>query len=283
MKQKTMLSILFLGGRFGATVLCASQPVDVSVATYYVPVEYDSTAKTDTTAIGAYSYWGYKQHSLELEFDQVSSTVGNVSIQQNTIGLYTYYGLPYTRLKAGCQHIETPTNTGSTKTYGGNVIILGAARDQVNYYGYKIWTSGIDAFVSDYDGFTPIQIAPYFTTYFKAGPQMSLTGKLNTQYLSQNSPTVLNTLEASLQCYWSAFTLTAQATAGQSKFGVFNGGFLAYNTADVVQDGLSLSGTYYATSKLSFTASKEMHRLIVSGESDPTLFSKLSVMANYHF
>jgi len=254
----------------------ASYPVNVNLIEYYVPTDYQSTSKTDTTVIGTYGYIGYHNHSLELEYDQVSAAQTNTSVQNNSIGIYTYYGIPYNRLKLGVQHMDGVSNPG-------DMYMIGAANDCVSYYGYKLWTTALDAYVTKYDTVTPIQLSPSLTMYLNRGALISVTTKLNAQYIEESSPKTYATIQTSILCAWKSLTLSTEFTAGESKYGVFNGGFVVFNTADVLKNSVALSATYYATKSLSFTVSREYHELVVSGEDETTDFSKQSFMIGYHF
>lgn len=260
------------------TTQISATVIDTSLLAYYIPTHQNSSLKSDTTVIGTYGYFGFGQNSLELEYDNVLDSSLKSSTQTNYIGTYTYYGMPYKRLKAGLHHINS-------SSAGADILILGAAHDEYNYYGYKLWSVGCDAFASNYTNFNVYQVAPYFITTFQPSYQsgyFELTTKTNLINISGSNHKTMNHMETNLRYIWNAFSLGCHVWTGESQYGVYEGGAVVYNSADTLRDGYAITGTYTLTTKINLTASYLYQRMQESTTGTDTSFNKYTLMLGYH-
>jgi len=253
-----------------------------SLLGYSVPIDYTSTGKTDTTVIGGYGYFGYNAESVEIEYDRVTETNGGALYQQDFVGIYTNYGLPYTRLKAGMHYVQS-----AGEGVDGSVYIAGAAFDQVTLYGYRSATLGLDLYASTYtDSTNVIQVSPYITSYFQpVWPfgYYDLTTKLNIIAISGATPETLKGVETELSYNFYPWKLSAKAWFGESKYGVYSGGNVVYNTADLLREGYGAFATYSFSPALSIKLGYQVQNLQVAGESAISQVSKLQYMLGYNF
>ena len=264
------------------SLLASSAMAATSLLGYSVPIDYTSTGKTDTTVLGGYGYFGYNSESVEIEYDRVTETDGGGLYQQDFVGIYTYYGLPYTRLKAGIHYVQS-----AGEGVDGSVYIAGAAFDQLNLYGYRSATLGMDLYGSTYtDSTNVIQVSPYITSYFQpVWPfgYYDLTTKVNIITISGVTSETLKGVETALSYNFYPWKLTAKAWFGESKYGVYSGGNVVYNTADFLKEGYGVSATYSFSPALSLNLGYQVQYLQVAGESDVSRVSKLQYMLGYNF
>lgn len=257
-----------------------ANPIDTTIATYYIPSTYTDASKTNTTVEGAYGYFGLGTSSLECGYDQILSTQSKGSVQQNYLGIYTYY-LPTMKFRLGYVGIRPNGGDGN-----GDVAILGAGYDQYNEYGYKSWTAGSDAFVSVYSGsskLTVAQLSPFATYYMASGwgvGWFELTGKVNGVFISDNRN--MYSEEAVLKYNFDPFMLSATYYLGESTYGAFNGGFVVFNTNDKLQTGYALSGSY-ALGPMSLILNYQFQNMIASGETRVSSLTKVGGLLTYHF
>jgi hypothetical protein len=253
-----------------------------SLLGYSIPIDYTSDGKTDTNVVGGYGYFGYNSESVEIEYDRVTERSGGALYQQDFLGMYTYYGLPYTRLKAGMHYVQSVG-----EGVDGIVYIAGAAFDQVGRYGYQSATLGMDLYASTYTNSTRvIQVSPYITSYFQpAWPfgYYDLTTKVNLIAVSGAKPETLKGVETALTCNFYPWKLAAKAWFGESKYGVYSGGNIVYNTADLLLHGYGVSATYSFSPVLSLKLGYQLQYLQVDGETSVSNVSKLSYMLGYNF
>lgn len=256
--------------------LHAAKSWNTSLVGYYIPSDFSLDTKTDTAVTGVYGYFGYKRHALELEYDSVKSLEDSVDVQQHSLAIYSYLLPSSAKVRVGYQNISAETGGKSV-----GLVIAGISRNSYSYYGYPVWGVGLDGYMSTYDDFdTPVyQLSPFITAYMGMYSQASLTAKIHTQQLPDDDATIFNTMELNYKYAWKSFSVTTKMLVGDSKYGVFNDGFVVYNTDDTMRDGYQIGLTYYASNRLSFTIGQEYRRLIASGETDVSSVSKSTVMA----
>lgn len=228
----------------------SASPVSTSILTYYIPIKQQTGSAQNTAIMGGYGYFGYQNHSLELEYDNTKNTDTNLDAKHDCIGIYTYYGIHSRQFKIGYHGIDASGANAS-------IFILGGKHTQYNYYGYKLWELGSDAFASQYPGQSAYQASPYFTTYFTPSYTMGtfeITTKLNLIKMSGDINTFYNQTELNLTYYWTPnFTVTGKLLSGESKAGVFDGGFLSYGTQNLMKDGYGVKATYYFNTTLNLS------------------------------
>ncbi len=262
-------------------VLIYADPLDVTVATYYIPSTYtDTVFKTNTTVMGGYGYFGLGTSALELGYDQVLGTLSHGSVQQNYLGIYSYY-LPGIQLKAGFVGVRPNGGNGN-----GDVFLLGGSYDQYNEFGYKAWSAGSELFASMYTGTSAItvyQVSPG-GHYFMASPWTTgwfdFSGKVTGIFTSDNRS--LFSEELGVKYNWDAYSVGATYYLGETTYGIYNGGFVVFNTADKLLSGYALSGKYVLGS-FSFTANYQSQNMLASGATQTTVLSKMGGLVTYHF
>jgi hypothetical protein len=274
--------IIVVSGLCLASFLSLPTMAATSLLGYSIPIDYASESKADTTVIGGYGYFGYNNESVEIEYDRVSRADNGDLYQQDYLGIYTYYGLPYTRLKAGLHYVQS-----SDLGIDGAVYIAGASFDQVSLYGYKSATVGLDLYSSNYTDDTKVfQVTPYMTSYFQpAWPfgYYDVTTKLNIVSISGTNPETFKGVETALTYQLYPLAFSVKAWFGESKYGVFSGGHVVYNTSDLLKDGYGVSATYSFFPALSMTVGYQLNHLQVAGDSDMTTVSKVTYMLGYNF
>ena len=270
----TNLLCLITGLLFLCTSSLVAGGLDSNLISYYIPTHFSSPSKRDTYVGGCYGYFGYSVHSLELEWDRIFLQPQSQLTQENIMGVYTYYGLPSLRLKCGLQYLIASDPAICW--------MVGMDKDFFDYYGYKRWTGGFALFESSYQGIAPWQVSPFVRVYLT--PDTSITTRLNTQYISRNTPTtVLNSVDVDLKSAWQALSITIQMHVGESKYSVENDGFVFFNTGDLLLDGAGCLGSLQLTPHLSLTTGYQYRRIRVVGDETESYFSKLIAMACYHF
>lgn len=279
MNYRKMVPVL---GLFLTCVFLSAEISAASFLGYSVPINYTSESKADTTVLGGYGYFGYNVQSVEIEYDRVSRADNGDLYQQDYVGIYTYYGVPYTRLKAGFHYVQS-----ADAGVDGTVYIAGAAFDQVSLYGYKSATVGLDLYSSNYTDDTKVlQFSPYMTSYFQpAWPfgYYDFTTKLNFISISGTSSESLNGIETALNYNLYPWKLSAKAWFGHARYGMFSGGNVLYNTADLLRDGYSLSATYSFSPALTLTLGYQFQYLQADGDTSITEVSKVQYMLGYDF
>ena len=261
--------------------MCYADPLDITVAAYYIPSTYtDTIFKTNTTVEGGYGYFGFGTSAIECGYDQVLSTQTKGSVQQNYLGLYTYF-MPTMQFKGGFVAIRPNGGDGN-----GDVYVLGGAYDQYNEYGYKAWSAGADAFVSMYTGTSKLTVyqASPGAHYYMASPWnvgwFDVSGKVNGIFISDNR--TLFSEELAIKYNWDAYSVGATYYLGETTYGIYNGGFVVFNTNDKLLTGYALSGKY-SVGPLSFTANYQVQNMIASGATSTTSFTKIGGLMTYHF
>jgi hypothetical protein len=249
---------------------------------YYVPINYSSNSKTDTTVLGGYAYFGDQSHGLELEFDSVSGMLTQQLTQQDVIGIYTYKGLPYSQLRIGFHHIN-----GVEAQTQGNTYIFGGKFDQVDYYGRMYCTLGTDIYTSFYsDHRTVVQLSPYITAYFQpVWPYgyYDVTTRLNIIANSNGTTEYLKGIETVANYNLYPWSLGVQVWVGESKFGAFSGGNIVYNTADTLKEGVAISAAYSFSPALSVRLAYQLQSLQAVGDTTASDVSKIQYMVGYNF
>ena len=143
----------------------------------------DDDAQVDVK--GIYSYLGYGQHSLELEYDTLSLKDNAEIWQDDWVAVYSNYQLANWQLTFGVHHSQFSNQEESSDPETEEQLIdvveetvitpmLGAHYTRYNYYGYKVWTAGVDLLKTHYENngnANFVQISPYYGHYFAVGTQ----------------------------------------------------------------------------------------------------------------
>ncbi len=279
---KNPLGILgIIGGLMLSASLSYADPITINLAPYFIPTAYsDKVVKLDTTIFGGYGFFGLGSYSLELGYDQILGTLSRGSVQQNYLGIVTYY-LPTMKFKAGLVAIRPTGGDGN-----GTVGILGAQYDQYDAYGYyKLWSLGADVFYSRYTdstNTTAYQGSPYLK-YYLSPPFLpgwcEATGRVN-GILTSSRQTLINE-EVGMDYHLGPLTLGAEYTIGEARYGVYKGGFVVFNSSDKLQDGYTLSAAY-ALGQLSFSSSYQVQNLTPI-DAPKSSYTKISALVTYHF
>jgi hypothetical protein len=288
LKASILKIVLTLNFVFLSPLYSEEIAVSLAAKVYSLSVENTGTSMTDTTIKGAYGYIGYGSHSLSLEYDMISDT-DDVSLQNNALGIYTYYGQPGYRYKVGYQNITTEETDNN-----GNVIILGLEHDSYDYYlTTRLWTAGVSIFGSSYNltagDQNVIQFSPHFTSYFYpilVPGYADITTRYNSIFLSDSTDfekSSFHNIEIAVNYYLNSFVLTSRVWTGESVYGVFDGGHVIYNSTDILKTGIASSLTYYFSKQLSSTIGYQYQIVRGADESSDTNFGKLMIMAGYAF
>jgi hypothetical protein len=278
----TFIALILMCSSFN---LANQLPITTRLSGYYIPVSYSGNSSNDISIQGIYSYLGFGQNSLELEYDRYLDN-SNTEFQKGLIGIYTYYAIPKVRLKAGLHNISGGTNKLTTA-------ILGCSYDNIDSNYYRHWTGGLDMFISSntYSGtdLNVTQVSPYFTSYFY--PVLvpgfaDLTTKVHYIALSKDigqNNTSFSSIEINVNYHINSFIFTAKTWTGASAFAMHNGGFVANPTSDKLTDGLGVYATYYFTPQFSLKAGTLRQYYVQANQSNTSVYTKSVIMGRYSF
>ncbi len=258
------------------------EAMDITSGIYMIPGHYDNApGKTDTTVKGIYAYFGEKEFALETEFDLITQSKNNTLVQQNIGAIYTQF-LPGMQIKAGGFYLFSP----SEKSVVG---ILGTNIDQYNDYGYKTYSYGTDVFLSIFNPGTQqlvVQASPYSKAYFSPPfwqeGYFEWTGKV---HLIDNvsSKKLLGSGESSLAYNLYPFSVTGTVYLGPSSYGCYNGGFVIYNSDDLILNGVGVSMTYSLSPQWSMTAGYQVFNQESTDVPNTFTLSKMTYMTMVTF
>jgi|GEM_PF-2697256 len=251
----------------------------VSLIGYAIPVS--SPVKPASTITGIYSYIGFSPYSIELELDNTASSAAGKN-QQNTLLIFTDNRSPYTHWRIGTNQVQ-PENGSKGGTY-----FLGVKFDQRDYYYTLNAEISSNFYVGLYtlasgEKLTVYQVSPEITNYFYSAflpGQIAVTTKGSFQSLSQNlgNGTVQAFGEFSVSNGFGPLYLTAKSFFGSSQYGVYENGYVVYNSADKFQDGYSLAVRYALTPASSITAGYQVFNFTPDGSTSKSTISRLSIM-----
>ncbi|MBT6119915.1 hypothetical protein HOH45_00440 [bacterium] len=280
--------ILLMSISLTSSLFSENMAISVAAKAYTLTVENSGATLTDTKIKGAYGYIGYGQHSLSLEYDMITDS-DDTALQNNSLGIYTYYGHPGNRYKIGYQNISTEATNND-----GNIIIVGLEHDSYDYYlTTRLWTAGLSMYGSSYNltegDITVLQFSPHFTTYFYpilVPGYADFTTRYNSIFLSDSTgfdKSSFHNIEATINYYFGSFVFNSRIWTGESVLGVFDSGHVIYNSKDILKTGIASSLTYYFTKQLSSTVGYQYQILRGESETADTNFGKLTIMAGYSF
>jgi len=271
---------LFIFILFLSVPLCAT-PIRASISGYTVPISYNKVVnKLDQTVVGGYGYLGWGVHSLEGEYDALMS--GSSVSQHDVTAIYTYYGLPATRLRFGTHIVDSTSTSGK-----GVSLILGFDYDYI-VSKYRHWTVGGDVFLTLHqtnsgDLFVG-QISPYVSVPLPIWPVPGLittVAKVNMSMLSRDVGFGTNpgySIENMITYDLYPFRMSLYGWVGKTVYGFWSRGFILHNLVEQHLRGAGVDASLALTPQVGISVGYAYQEFLQGGQSVESSLSKWKAM-----
>ena len=241
----------------------------VTVLPFLSYINYDGSSsksiKDNAKYGGIYANVGNLGYLFEVSYSYLDTKYKDSSIsnlkQHDITAVYGKYFKNF-MFKLGMHYISNNENKSYIDLGGGYIGIAGIGG--YHWVGYDKISYGLDGYYSSYKdgknddlsnqktGMTIYQASPYFT-YSKAidiNTRDTFSVKLNYIYAPQYKSKSYTSFEIFNTLLYKSFYNTLRYMGGKSKSGVFNGGFVVFNSKDTLTQAFDVTLGYYFTPAL---------------------------------
>lgn len=270
-----------------AIVLSVSAQSSFTVMPYHVPIKYnDSGVRENSSLTGIYSAWQIDFNNtfeFAVDYSDLNYMYGFQLDQYDYTFVYNNESIPEWKFRAGAHYIVS--DDGLTDK---SFVIFGG----IGKYRYRSWNAMINVYYSNYANYTPslnvIQFSPNFGLNFMLDRTQGICLNSQINYIVLNDTVQSDkknyfSLRETLTYFNSNLSISAYALFGEQKFAVRQDGFLVYNVADLMKNGLGASITYSFTQSFFLKAGVECDKFDEEAYGTSATSTKFLLLAGFNF